>query len=95
MSARWSNGGSSTAVARGTRWLPFALFTVALGVALVLVLHSLARAPSDARGDQGHYLNYMQTVHDRGHAAFPELFDQWNSDESSWILPPPTPPRPR
>ena len=71
-------------------WVPVLL--LALVVALVgrLVYVSMAAAPQTPSADDRYYLRYMQAVHDGGFAAFPALFDQWNTTRGDWIFPPPS-----
>jgi len=72
------------------RFLPPALFGVALVLLGWILVRSLSSAVTDEGSDDGYYLRYMTAVRQRGLSVFPSLFEQWNAAKEAWIFPPPS-----
>jgi 4-amino-4-deoxy-L-arabinose transferase-like glycosyltransferase len=78
------------APSRAERYLPPALFGVALVLLAWILVRSLSSAVKDERSDDGYYLHYMTMVRQHGLSVFPALFEQWNTTKEFWIFPPPS-----
>jgi len=72
------------------RFLPPALFGVALVLLGWILVRSLSSAVTDEGSDDGYYLRYMTAVRQHGLSVFPSLFEQWNAAKEAWIFPPPS-----
>jgi hypothetical protein len=76
--------------ARAARFLPPAIFVVALALLAWILVRSLPSAVRDEHSDDGYYLRYMTMVRQGGLSAFPGLFEWWNGTKDAWIFPPPS-----